>query len=37
MLSHNVNNTWYGCMSSSMFQEFTPDGEKEMFIHFAYD
>ena len=37
MLSHNVNNTWYGCMSSSMFQEYTPDGDKEMFIHFAYD
>ena len=36
-LSHNVNNTWYVYYSSDFFQEMTPDGESEAFIHFGYN
>lgn len=36
-LSHNVNNSWWCSESSDMYQDMTPDGTKEMYIHFAYD
>lgn len=36
-LLHNVNNTWFTYYSSDFYQEFTPDGECEAFIHFPYD
>jgi len=36
-LSHNINNSWYVYFTSNMYQDLTTDGEKEAFIHFAYD
>lgn len=36
-ISHNINNSWYVYFSSDMYQDYTTDGEKEAFIHFAYD
>lgn len=36
MLKHNVNNTWFCYESTNMYQEFTPDGMCEVFIHFGY-
>lgn len=35
-LARNVNNTWYVYWSSELFQEMTPDGECEAFIHFGF-
>lgn len=35
-LSHNVNNTWYVYASSDFFQEMTPDGQYEAFIHYGF-
>lgn len=37
MLSHNINKNWFVYFSSDFFQDPTPDGEKEAFIHFPYD
>lgn len=36
MLKHNVNNTWFCYESTNMYQDFTPDGMCEAFIHFGY-
>lgn len=36
-LAHNINNSWYVYYSSDMFQDMTPDGESEAFIHFGYE
>ncbi|MDE6497065.1 MAG: choice-of-anchor J domain-containing protein [Muribaculaceae bacterium] len=36
-LMHNINNSWYCYYSSNMYQDYTTDGDKEAFIHYAYD
>ncbi|MDE6286022.1 MAG: hypothetical protein K2L99_03405, partial [Muribaculaceae bacterium] len=36
-LMHNINNSWYCYYSSDLYQDYTTDGDKEAFIHFAYD
>lgn len=36
-IAHNINNSWYVYYSSNFYQEMTPDGESEAFIHFGYN
>lgn len=37
MLEHNVNNSWYAYYTGDGYWlPITPDGEKDMFIHFTY-
>lgn len=36
-LMHNINNSWYCYFSSNLYQDYTTDGDKEAFIHYAYD
>lgn len=36
-LQHYINNSWYVYESSNLYQEMTPDGLCEAFIHFGYE
>ena len=36
-LALNINNTWFAYESTDLFQDFTPDGNNEAFIHFSYN